>query len=212
MRAQPRARRLARRERRRRSRSRCGPRSPASTRATGSIPPGETRDVTVRLAPEARGERRRPRAAAPAGERRRLARRRRRRRRRRAVRAARPGGDDHARRRAGADRPPRPRQGGHRRAPTSQGRSLSEVTRDINAADRQAAAAAGLPHLRRAARRETRPRCSADLRRARRRGDADVPDPGGAVRLVPRSAGDPALAAAVADRRGAGAARSPATR
>ncbi len=47
------------------------------------------------------------------------------------------------------------------------------------------------------------------LHRAGRGGAADVPDPGGAVRIVPRPAGDPGLAAALADRRGAGAADHP---
>ena len=50
-----------------RSRSRCGPRSPGSTRAIGRIPSGEMRDVQVRLAPESRRNARRPAPAAARG-------------------------------------------------------------------------------------------------------------------------------------------------
>ena len=54
----------------------------------------------------------------------------------------------------------------------------------------------------------TRRRSSrADVHRPRRRRDADVLRAGGAVRVVPRAAGDHAVAAAVAHRRDAGAAR-----
>ena len=46
------------------------------------------------------------------------------------------------------------------------------------------------------------------LHRARHRGDADVPDPGGAVRVVPRPARDPGLTPALAHWRGDRAASS----
>ena len=71
--AQPRPGRHARRHASGRSRSRCARRSPGSTPATGSIPSGETRDVT--RPPRARGARarRRPRAAARSWCRRRAA-------------------------------------------------------------------------------------------------------------------------------------------
>ena len=187
-----------------RSRSRCGRRSPASTPATGSIPTGETRDVTVRLAPEARQRATRPRSSCRCRARRRTARRR-----------TLPLGqmrDDHAGPRAGADRPPRPRPGDHGRGEHA-GRSLERG--DGRRSRRELASAA-------AARRATH--------HAGRRGEDQAEvfgrifaalgvavllmylDPGGAVRLVPRSAGDPALAAAVADRRRAGAADHAATR
>ncbi len=114
-------------------RSRCAPPSPASRRATGSIPLGKTRDVTVRLAPEARANvadiERLPLMVSGGGSAERERRERRgrrrggrcrrrpdgfwRRRRRRAVAdPARPGGDHRAQHRPGADRPPQPRQGG----------------------------------------------------------------------------------------------------
>ena len=95
-----------------------------------------------------------------------------------------------------------------------QGRSLTEVTRGHQrpAGQPGAAASARLPDH--PGRRGARPGGGVhpDLHRAGRRGAADVSDPRGPVRLVPRSAGDPDLAAAVADRRGAGAVRHPATR
>ena len=92
-------------------------------------------------------------------------------------------------------------------------RPLSEVVDDIMArVERTVHVPAGLRAH--AGRRDRGPGggLHADVRRARRRGDADVLRPGRAVRVVPRSARDPAVAAAVAHRRRAGAARSPATR
>ena len=159
-------------------------------------PAGETRDVTVRFAPEAR-TRTADLATLPLTV---------------------PGPDGRA---AGAarparDHPHRPRPGAHRSSRSRAGDHGAGEHREPAAqrGDQGHQRAAGGHHA--AAGRDDPPgrgdRGSGGGVRAHHRGagggdPADVPGAGHPVRIVPRSAGDHDLAAAVADRRHAGAAR-----
>ena len=155
-------------------------------------PTGKTRDVTVRLAPEAAHARRRPRVAA-------------------ARRAGRAGP---ARRRCRSARSPRSGRRSARRASTTSIASASSPcrptpragrSRKSSATSRRSIDALPLPpgyvdHAGRPDRGAERG-VHAHLHGARRRRAADVPRARRAVRVVPRSAGDHALAAALAHRR-----------
>ena len=166
-------------------------------------PSGETRDVTVRLAPAAR-ERvtdlaQLPLVVAMDGS---------------GVPATLPLGQvatHPAGGRSGADRSPGPHQGrdhpGQRRRPAAHAGDPGHP----GEAGRHDAPAGLRDHLRR---RVAGPGGGVhpDLHRAGRGRAADVPHPRGAVRLVPRSARDPGVAAALADRRRAGALDHAATR
>ncbi len=164
-------------------------------------PDGETRDVMVRFAPEARrraGDIRRCPSCSPC---------RRRTGRRRSCRSDRwrtsthgsgPAQIDHLDRQTRRDRVERQRSGPAARA-TWAATSGQQLRPDAHAARLQ-----GGPGRRdRGAAGGVR----ADPRAARLRGPPHVPHPGDPVRLVPRSRSRSCVAAAVADRRGARAAR-----
>ncbi len=188
-------------------------------------PLGKTRDVTVRLAPEARANvadiERLPLVVSGGGSAAAAAqggaagcggsggRRPDRVRRRRAVAdPARPGGDDHQQHRPGADRSPRPRQGGDGGGQRRRALALRGDARPQQAGGEAPPAGRRLPVA--GGRGEEPERgLRQDLRRPGPRRADDVPDPGRPVRLVPRPAGDPPLAAAVAGRRRADAADHP---
>ncbi len=154
-------------------------------------PTGETRDVRIRLAPTRAVARlispsfrspSRCRSAHPHG-------------------AARTAGEDRQRRGARPSGSYRSQQGRIDRGQHAGSCAERCLGRRVEGA-RQAPASAGLRDCCR--RPEPRPGgCVQEhLYRTRYRGVADVPDSGGAVRVVPRSGRDPDLAAALADRRG----------
>ena len=186
---------------------RCGSRSPAWTRGTWVDPDGISRYVHVRLA--AHGAREREpisgncrsclaTAGAQAA-------------RRRSCRSSQVATIT-PELRAGADRPlPAPARRDDRRERESARRSAtwrSDVMQRVNKVQLPPGyhIDPGRPDG------EPEPGLRGHHHRARRRGDADVSHSRRAVRIVPRSAGDSRLAAAVADRRRRRAARSRATR
>ena len=156
-------------------------------------PSGETRDVEVRLAPEARRRaedlRQLPLVVAGADGRPRTL----------------PLGqvaDIDAERGTRRDQPSRSRPRGQRGMERE--RTQHRRGHDGGAGSRlQAAAARGRHLFQRRRRRGAGGSVREHLHRAGRGGDADVSHPGDAVRLVHGSAGDPDVAAAVADRRDA---------
>ena len=182
-------------------RRRCAWRSRASKWATGSIPIGESRDVAVRLHPDDRVDASQHRAPADRG------------RRQQHDGAARPDRHDHAWARA------------RRRSSTwtasarspcranAQGRRAGEVTADAHEDRARPSTSRPATASSSAARRATSRKCSREMVIALIMGIArHVPGAGDAVRLVHRAAAGDAVAAAVADRRGAGAAAHAAAR